>query len=57
MCCGQRSVPLVPATAAEPSVMWVVKDAAGSEVVVMPSEISAKLKADRIGGSVENRIA
>jgi hypothetical protein len=57
MCCGQRSVPLVPATAAEPSTTWVVKDAAGTEVATMPREIAAKLKAARIGGSVEKRVA
>jgi hypothetical protein len=57
MCCGQRSVPLTPATATEPSTTWVVKDATGSEVAVKASEVAAKLHAARIGGSVEKRVA
>jgi len=57
MCCGQRSVPLNTTTATEPTVTWVVKDAAGTEVATMPREIAAKLKAARIGGSVEKRVA
>jgi len=57
MCCGQRSVPLNTTTATEPTVTWVVKDAAGTEVATMPREIAAKLNAARIGGSVEKRVA
>jgi hypothetical protein len=37
--------------------MWIVKDTAGTEVAALPREIAAKLRAARIGGSVEKRVA